>query len=458
MAVVGRTHRPVLEPELCQSCRVCLRECPAETFEDFRHDPETVRGYLYGGTELEQLQGLPPCQAACPLGQRVRDYVGLIRQGRPKEAILLIRRDNPLPGVCGYVCSKPCEGACLRGSWEEPVAIRELKRFAAHYEMEHRSEILEVLKGWKAPERGKGVLVVGAGPSGLACGYELLMRGFRVTVLDALEEPGGMLRAGIPPFRLPREVIDHDVGMLLELGMEFRGAVRVGDGVSLEELKGKADAVVLAIGTWRDLKLGVPGEGAEGYLGCLEFLEGVNLGGRRDLRGRVLVIGGGNAALDAARTALRLGPEEVLILYRRRLEDMPAQREEVEAALKEGVQIVPQVVPKGVVVEGGRVKGLELLRVELGEPDSTGRPKPVPVEGSEFVEPADWVICAIGQGPELQLLSGEDDAIRCDDWGRVLGYEGVFAAGDVVTGPSTVVEAMASGRAVARRVAEFLEG
>jgi len=458
MAVVGRTHRPVLEPELCQSCRVCLRECPAETFEDFRHDPQTVRGYLYGRMDLEQLQELPPCQAACPLGQRVRDYVGLIRQGRPKEAILLIRRDNPLPGVCGYVCSRPCEEACLRGSWDEPVAIRELKRFAAHYEMEHRSEILQVLKGWKAPERGKRVLVVGAGPSGLACTYELLMRGFGVTVLDALKEPGGMLRAGIPPFRLPREIIDHDVRMLLELGMQFRGSLRVGDGVSLEELRKEADALVLAVGTWRDLRLGIPGEGAEGYLGCLEFLGGVNLGGRRDLGGRVLVVGGGNAALDAARTALRLGPKEVLILYRRRLEDMPAQREEVEAALREGVQIVPQVVPKGVVVEGGRVKGLELLRVELGEPDPTGRPKPVPVEGSEFVEPADWVICAIGQGPELQFLSAEDDAIRCDDRGRVLGYEGVFAAGDVVTGPSTVVEAMASGRAVARRVAEFLEG
>lgn len=457
MAVVGRTHRPVLEPELCQSCRVCLRECPAEGFEDFRHAPDTVRGYLYGRTGLEQLQGLPPCQAACPLGQRVRDYVGLIQQGRPKEAILLIRRDNPLPGVCGYVCSKPCEGACLRGSWDDPVAIRELKRFAAHYEMEHRSEILEVLRGWKAPERGKGVLVVGAGPSGLTCGYELLMRGFRVTVLDALEEPGGMLRACIPPFRLPREVIDHDVGMLIGLGMEFRGAVRVGDGIALQELKGKADAVVLTIGTWRDLKLGVPGEEAEGYLGCVEFLKGVNLEGGRSLRGRVLVIGGGNAALDAARTALRLGPEEVLIVYRRRLEDMPAQREEVEAALREGVQILPQVVPKRVVVEGGRVKGLELLRVELGEPDPTGRPKPVPVQGSEFVEPADWVICAIGQGPELEPLGGED-AIRCDDRGWVLGHEGIFAAGDLVTGPSTVVEAMASGRAVARQVAEFLEG
>jgi len=456
MTVLGRTHRPVVNHELCQSCGVCLRRCPGEFSTDFRRDEGTVRGYLYRRTDLGRLEELPPCSAACPLGQRVRDYVGLIQKGRPMEALLTVLEDNPLPGVLGHVCHRPCEKACLRGSWDEPVGIRELKRYLAAYGSEHRGEVLEALKGRKASSNGWKVAIVGAGPAGLGCAFELLVAGCKVTVYDALPQPGGMLRVGIPTFRLPEEVVDRDVELLLELGMEFRGGVRLGKDIRLDELRRESDAVVLALGAWRDRRLGIPGEDAEGCFGCLEFLQGVREGRIRRLEGRVLVVGGGNAAVDSARTALRLGAEEVVILYRRRAEDMPADPEEVEAARREGVKVMPLVIPRGVLVEGGKVKGLELQRTSLGEPDASGRPRPVALEGTEFVEEGSALIVAIGQEADLRFFGGDGGRLELDERGQVCGYEGVFAAGDLVTGPSTVVEALASGQKVAKEVMGWL--
>jgi len=462
VAVEGRTHRPVINRDLCQRCGVCIRACPAELLPELRSGEDTTRGYVYTNIDLGSGELFPPCVGACPLGQQVRDYVELLEAGKVKEALLVVRQDNPLPGVCGYVCHHPCEQVCTRGSWEDPVSIRELKRYAVHYEMDHRNDILDVLGERKQAPRGRKVVIVGAGPAGLACGFELVMHGYGVTVMDALARPGGMLVGGIPPFRLPRRVIDHDVGVIRSLGVEFIPSVRLGEEVSLEEVRRDGvDAVVLATGTWKDLTLGVPGEGVTGYIKCLDLLGALNAGQEVKLTGTVLVVGGGNAALDAARSALRVGPEQVIVVYRRSREEMPASEEEVESALEEGIQLRYLVAPNRVVHEDGKVKGLELVRMELGDLDETGRRRPMPVAGSEFIEAGDYVIPAIGQRSEPFFLKeesiSEQGMIRCNRNGQVAGCEGVFAAGDAVSGPSTVVEAIASGKAVARQVMNYLE-
>jgi len=442
---------------------VCVRACPAEYLPDLRHDEDTVRGYVYTHTDLPSTEILPPCVGSCPLGQQVRDYVQLLASGKVKEALLVIRQDNPLPGVCGYVCHHPCEQACVRGSWDDPVSIRELKRYAIHYEIDHQKEIVAVLKERKKPAQGKKVGIVGAGPAGLACAFELVMQGYAITIMDALAKPGGMLVGAIPPFRLPRYVIDHDIGIIRSLGVEVIPSLRIGKELSLQEIRrNRFDAVVLAMGTWKDRALDVAGEDTPGCLKCLDFLNTVNAGRTINLSGTVLVIGGGNAAIDTARTAIRIGSRQVIVLYRRSRQEMPASKEEVEAALHEGVQIQYLVAPKRVVSKEGKVKGVELIRMELGEPDETGRKIPIPMTGSERIQAGDFVIPAIGQRSDIPFLAtgsiSERGTIHCGTDGQVKEYEGVFAAGDVVTGPSTVVESIASGKATARNVIRYLEG
>ena len=442
---------------------MCIRACPAEYLPDLRHDEDTARGYVYTHTDLAVREIFPPCVGSCPLGQQVREYVQLLADGKVKEALLVIRQDNPLPGVCGYVCHHPCEQACVRGSWDDPVSIRELKRYAIHYEIDHQEEIVEVLKGRKKPAQGKKVVIVGAGPAGLACGFELVMQGYPIAVMDALAQPGGMLVGAIPPFRLPRYVIDHDIGIIRSLGVEFMPSVRVGNERTLQEIRRKSvDAVVLATGTWKDIALDVAGEDTSGCLKCLDFLGAVNTGKMIKLSGTVLVIGGGNAAIDTARSALRMGSTQVIVLYRRSQQEMPASKEEVEAALHEGVQIQYLVAPKRIVIKEGKIKGLELIRMELGEPDETGRKMPIPITGSECIQAGDFIIPAIGQRSDIPFLTAESiserGAITLGNGGQVKEYEGMFAAGDVVTGPSTVVEAIASGKATARNVIRYLEG
>ena len=458
MAVEGRTHKPVVDRALCQRCSVCIRACPAEFSQELRADHDTTRGYVYTSTDLATRELLPPCTGACPLGQQVRSYVELLEAGKVMEALLVIRQDNPLPGVCGYVCHHPCEQACIRGSWDDPVAIRELKRYAVDYERDHAEEILEALRQRQQPPCGKKVAIVGAGPAGLACAFELIMQGYAVTVMDALSEPGGMLVGCIPPFRLPRPVIAHDIELIRSLGVEFVNSVCIKDLKQVQQ--DGTDAVVLATGTWKDLTPGVPGEGSTGYLDCLEFLGRVNGGEQVQLSGVVTVIGGGNAAFDTARSALRLGPDKVVILYRRSLNEMPAAPEERDAAEREGVEISYLVAPTRILHEAGRVTGIELVRMELGSPDESGRRRPVPVTGSEFTQKADIVIPAIGQRPEPSFLNAEAVAeqgtLLCEPTGMLRGYEGVFAAGDALSGPSTVVEALASGKTVARQVMDYL--
>jgi len=458
MAVEGRIHKPVIDRDLCQRCSVCVRACPAEYLPDCRHDEDTVRGYVYTHTDVSITEILPPCVGSCPLGQQVRDYVQLLAAGKVKEALLIIREDNPLPGVCGYVCHHPCEQACVRGSWDDPVSIRELKRYAIHYEIEHQKEIVAVLKEYKKPAQGKKVGIVGAGPAGLACAFELALEGYTITVMDALSQPGGMLIGAIPPFRLPRYIIEHDIGIIRSLGVKFIPSIRIGE----DDIKRKdCDAFVLATGTWKDKALDVRGEDTPGSMKCLDFLTTVNAGGIINLSGTVLVIGGGNAAIDTARTAVRMGSKQVIVLYRRSQQEMPASKEEVKAALNEGVQIQYLVAPKRIASKDGKIKGVECIRMELGEPDETGRKIPIPITGSEFIQAADFVIPAIGQRSDISFLRAgsisERGTIYCGKDGQVKEYEGVFAAGDALTGPSTVVEAIASGKATAQIVIRHLE-
>ncbi|MFO8165856.1 MAG: FAD-dependent oxidoreductase [Thermodesulfobacteriota bacterium] len=463
MAVEGRTHKPVVDPDLCQRCSVCVRACPAEFLPDLRYDQDTVRGYVYKNIDLGTTDLLPPCVAACPLGQQVREYIRLLSAGKAKEALLVIRQDNPLPGVCGYVCHHPCENACLRGSWDDPVAIRELKRYAVHYEIDNHQEIVEALKERQYSPQGKKVVVVGAGPAGLACAFELVMHGYAVTIMDALDQPGGMLVGAIPPFRLPRQVIAHDVDIIRSLGVTFMPSVRIGKDVTLQEItEDTADASILATGTWKDITLDVAGEDTSGCLNCLDFLHNVNAGHAIHLSGTVLVVGGGNAAIDTARTALRMGSKQVIVLYRRSQHEMPANKEEVDTALHEGVEIQYMVAPKRVLSKEGKIEGIELMRMELGELDETGRKVPIPIIGSEYIQEGDFVIRAIGQRSDIpflrqESLSGRGTIILSKD-GQVKEYDGVFAAGDMLTGPSTVVEAIASGKDAAQNVVRYLEG
>lgn len=462
MAVEGRTYKPVVNRDLCQRCSVCIRECPAEYLPDLRDDEDTVRGYVYTHTDVPIKEILPPCVGSCPLGQQVRDYVQLLAAGKVKEALLVIRQDNPLPGVCGYVCHHLCEQACVRGSWDDPVSIRELKRYAIHYEIDHQKEIVAVLKEYKKPAQGKKVGIVGAGPAGCACAYELAMQGYTVTVMDALAQPGGMLVGAIPPFRLPRPIINHDIGIIRSLGVKFIPSIRIGKDLSFKDLQRKGfDTLVLATGTWKDRALDVRGEDTPGCMKCLDFLNTVNAGGIVNLSGTVLVIGGGNAAIDSARTAIRVGSKQVIVLYRRSQQEMPASREEIKAALREGVQIQYQVAPKRIASEDGKIQGVECIRIELGEPDETGRRIPIPISGSEFLQAGDFVILAIGQRSDISFLRADSisdrGTINCGKDGQIKEYEGMFAAGDAVTGPSTVVEAIASGKATARSVMRHLE-
>ena len=402
------------------------------------------------------------CQHACPAGIDVPNYVAFIAEGKFFEAAELIRERNPFPGICGRICHHPCELKCRRGELDDPVSIRALKRFAADWYYANVEEPPEPF-----PIRNsQRVAVVGAGPAGLSCAFYLRKMGYGTTVFEALPVGGGMMGVAIPDFRLPKEAIQKDIGYIQARGVEIRYNAPVTSHHGVEELlKEDFGAVFIAAGAQRSQAIGIPGEldGVDGLVYGLRFLRDVKVGKSTPVGRRVAVIGGGNTAMDSARTARRLGAEEVHVYYRRSREEMPVTAKEYQEALEEGIHINCLVNPTRIVHENWRVKGLECVRMALGEADETGRRRPVPIQGSEFFVEADMVIPAVGQAPDLSFLT-EDTKLERARWGALrvssnnlaTNVPGIFAGGDLVTGPTTVIQAIASGRRAAIAIDKFL--
>jgi len=399
------------------------------------------------------------CQHICPLSQDVPSYIGLIAQGKFEEAIKVVRKENPLPLVCGRVCNTPCESKCVAGEWDDPIAIRLMKRFLADYEMKHGLDVEEKPKS----EKEEKVAIVGSGPAGLTCAYYLALEGYRVTVFESQEMPGGMLALGIPDFRLPKNVLKYEIDRIKRLGVEIKTNTTVGKDISLAKLKEGYNAVFIAIGAHKGLKMKIPGEDAEGVIDAIEFLRDINLGRQVKVGNKIIVVGGGNSAIDAARVARRLG-KDTKILYRRTRAEMPAIKSEIEEALTEGIDIQFLAAPVNVISNNGKLEAIECIRMELGEMDQSGRRRPVPVEGSEFRVEVDTLILAISQEPDVSLFGG--DGLNFSKWNTLevdpetlsTNIRGIFAGGDVVTGPNTVTEAMAHGKTAAQMIDKYIKG
>jgi NADPH-dependent glutamate synthase beta subunit-like oxidoreductase/ferredoxin len=404
-----------------------------------------------------------PCQMACPAGIDVPTYVSLIGMGRDAEAIEVIRRDNPFPWVCGLVCTRPCELMCVRARIDTPVSIKSLKAFAAERALS-RGEYDNPEPS--APNHRK-VCVIGAGPGGLSAAYYLALKGYTVRVIEALPKAGGMLLTGIPRYRLPSDVIDREVAMIQDLGVEFHMDTRFGQDVTLAQLQTEGfEAFFLAVGAHASFKLGIPGEqDFPQVLEAIAFLQGVALGDRRRPGDQVVVIGGGNVAIDAARTCLRLGSRQVTMAYRRTHDEMPADHEEVEQAEEENIRFEFLTIPVAVEGDSGRVTGLRALRARMVSLPGSDRKSPQPIEGSEFVIAADAVISAIGQRVERHWLGAMEqltwtrrDTIQVQSATMETNLPGVFAAGDAVTGPATVIEAIGGGKRAADAIERYLNG
>ncbi len=409
---------------------------------------------------------ISPCQHTCPAGINIPKYVAYIADGDYKSAIETIRERNPFAAVCGRICHHPCEGRCRRGELDDPVAIRTLKRFAADWYAEHGAEIGDI-QPFPQTKKQK-VAVVGAGPTGLACAYFLAQAGYGTTVYEALPVGGGMLSVAIPEFRLPRTAIQQDIEYIMKRGVEIKYNTPINTNFTIDHLKKDGYAAVfIAAGAQRSQRLGIPGEveDIEGLYYGLRFLRDVRLGRTARVGKRVAIIGGGNVALDAARTALRLGAAEAGIYYRRSRDEMPVSDVEYEEAFAEGVKMNFLATPTRITSDDWKVNGLQCTRMELGEPDDSGRRRPIPIVGSEFTVKADTVIAAVGQAPDLSFLP-PDSALERTRWETLVvdsnslatNVPGVFAGGDFVTGPDMVVNAIAAGRRGAIAIDKYLRG
>jgi len=448
----------------CTGCGACITPCPVALPSEFdqalgnrkaiyRPYPQAVPN-VFAITR----RGTSPCAAACPLHQSGQGYITLIAQGRFEEALQVILRDNPLPSICGRICTHPCEAACTRAPVDDPLNLPALKRFVTDQCPDYK------LPQPTAPERPERVAIVGSGPAGLLCAYHLRQKGYHPTIFEALSAAGGMLAVGIPSFRLPRPLLNAELDRLRAIGIEILLDTAVGRSITLDELRKSFSAVFIAIGAHVERKLGIIGEKLPGVSGGVEFLRQVNLA-KPVVPGRhVLVIGGGNSALDAARTALRCGAADVTIVYRRTRAEMPADPREVDDAEREGIKLLFLAAPKSFQSGAGdRLTGLECLRMKLGKPDSSGRPAPEPIPGSEFVLQCDAAIVTIGQVPDLRAL-GERLGVETTKWGTLqvdpltlqTGLPAVFAGGDCVTGPDVVVTAMLAGKKAAISIDRLL--
>ncbi|MFH1704029.1 MAG: FAD-dependent oxidoreductase [Nitrospirota bacterium] len=399
---------------------------------------------------------VPPCQAACPIHTDVRGYVSAIEKGDVETAIRINRQVNPLPAICGRICTRPCEDVCRRGQVDKPIAIASLKRFAADY-----TKGLRILQ---RPENtyDEKVAVIGGGPAGLSAAYELSLLGYDVTIFEAQDKLGGMLVEGIPEFRLPKDIVEEEINIILSLGIAVKTGLSLGRDFTIEGLLKDFQSVLLSIGSQKSLLPKCKGVESPRIITAVEFLKQVCRGERPRLSKHIVVIGGGHTAIDASRTCLRLGSRDVTIIYRRTINEMPLCRAELEEAEKEGVKVRYLAAPvKFLCNESGNIEKVCCIEMQLGELDESGRRRPVPVEHSEFEISADTVISAIGYIPEEELL--KKNRIVVSDKGRVVvdetgatNIKGVFACGDVVSGPSNLTRAIASGKKVAKAVHSYL--
>jgi len=457
--------KTVKECSLCGLGQTCPNPI-LTTLEYFRDEYEThIRERKCAAAVCDALM-ISPCQHTCPVGINVPRYVAQIAAGDYMEVAETIRERNPFPAICGRICHHPCEGRCRRGELDDPVAIRALKRFAADWYFDHVS-VLPPPEPFRQTHSQK-VAVVGAGPTGLSCAYFLAQMGYPVTVFEALPVGGGMLSVAIPDFRLPREVIEKEIEYISRRGVQIEYNTPINVNFTIEDVRNKGfEAVFIAAGAQRSQNIGIPGEleDVEGFYYGLRFLRDVKVGKPVKVGDSVAIIGGGNVALDSSRTAVRLGASEVNIFYRRSREEMPVTEVEYDETLAEGVQVNFLVSPTRIVNDDWKVTGLQCVRMRLGEPDASGRRRPVPVSDSEFFAPADTVIAAVGQAPDLSFLPA-DSALERTRWERlavdanrlVTSVPGVFAGGDFVSGPGMVIEAIAAGRRGAIAIDKYLRG
>ncbi|MGD8290912.1 MAG: FAD-dependent oxidoreductase [Desulfobacterales bacterium] len=455
-----------VKEENCTGCGECISVCPVAVPNEwdeklgerkaiYRSFPQAVPI-----TFCIDKKDRAPCVLSCPAGINVQGYVQLIAQGKYQKAIQLIMERLPLPGVLGRVCPHPCESECRRAEVDAPLAIRDLKRFAADRVDQDELPLPEI------KDRPEKIAVVGSGPAGLTVAYYLRLKGFQVKIFDVLDKLGGMLRTGIPDYRLPPAKLDKEINYILRLGVETRTGVRFGTDFTLHNLKEEGfSAVFLGIGAQKSMNLGITAEkNTTGVIDALHFLREVNLGKKSSPGKRVVVIGGGNVAIDTARVTKRLGAEFVTVVYRRSEKEMPAYAEEIKGAKEEGVDFIFLTAPYRIRTEKGKVTGFECLKTTLGPPDASGRQRPVPVEGSEFVIECDVVIPAIGQQidtswadrePDLQLTKWDTIQVNSDTAQTSIPH--VFAGGDAVSGPASVIEAVAAGHKAVEAIIRFID-
>ena len=462
LKVTVRRNPRYLDEETCTGCGKCTENCPADLFNEYNLGLESTRKAIYKpfpaavpNKYILTRRGAPPCRDACPVHQNAQGYVALIAAGKYAEAYDVIRRDNPLPSVCGRVCNHICETECSRADDGGAISIRALKSFV----MEHDANAEERLP--ELPEQKPvKVAIVGGGPSGLACAHDLALHGIKATIFEASDRPGGVLNLSLPRYRLPQEILDKDINYIRNLGVDIRTNAAV-DATRLRQLLAEFDAVYLAIGLTRDKSLRLPGHDAKGVLLGGEFLDGVKRGTPEGMGKNVLVIGGGNVAFDVARSAVRLGAS-VEMMCLEAADEMPALPDEVQEGLEEGITIHNRVSPQHFEVSGDRVTGVATMAVDRIDVDDLGRFMPVTIPGSEKVLKADTVVFAIGQGPDVDPLKeigfnlSSRGLVEVDPENLRTGVDKLYAGGDAASGPTTVVAAMGMGRQAARSIAKDL--